>query len=182
MSNQKAIISTRDLVLTAVFAALLCVAAPFTVPVGPVPISLATLMIYITAGVLGAHRATAAVALYVALGAFGLPVFSNFSGGLPRIVGATGGYIIGYIPLAFICGLPTSLSPRKHFNVLFPAAAVIGTATLYTLGTAWFVFSTGNTLAYALSVCVVPFIAGDLAKIVVAQLVSPVISRQVRLR
>jgi len=182
MTNNKARFSTRDLVVTAIFAAALCVVSPFTIPIGPVPISLATLMIYITAGVLGAQKATVAVALYVALGAFGLPVFTNFGGGLPKIVGATGGYIVGYVPLALLCGLPTSLAPKKFFNVLFPVAAVVGTAVLYALGTAWFVFSTGNTLAFALSVCVVPFIAGDLAKIVVAQLVSPVISRQARLR
>jgi biotin transport system substrate-specific component len=165
---------TRDLVVTAVFAALICAAAPFSLPVGPVPISLATLVIYVAAGVLGAPRAALAVCVYIALGAMGLPVFSNFSGGLPKLVGATGGYIVGYIPLALISG-------AFFKSRLFALGALAGTAVLYALGTAWFVFLTGNTLAFALSVCVVPFLLGDAAKIAVSAIIAPVIRRQARL-
>ena len=89
---------TRDLTLTALFAAILCVAAPFSIPVGPIPITLATFAIYLAAIVLGKKYGTLAVVIYILLGAVGLPVFSGFSGGFQKIVSATGGYIIGYIP------------------------------------------------------------------------------------
>ncbi|MDR3210198.1 MAG: biotin transporter BioY, partial [Oscillospiraceae bacterium] len=141
MRNMK----TRDLAEVAVFAALLCAAAPFSIPIGPVPITLATLVVYIAAASLGAYRGTLAVIIYIMLGAFGVPVFSKFSAGLPAIVGPTGGYLVGYIPLALVTGL---FADRPRLAVWkFPAGMGLGTAVLYTLGTAWFMFRSGNTLA-----------------------------------
>jgi len=182
MTNSVSHNKTRNLALTAVFAAILCVVAPFSLPIGPIPISLATLAIYIAAGVLGAPRAALSVAVYIALGAIGLPVFTGFSGGLPKIVGATGGYIAGYIPLALITGIAPRLTQKRGLDIaVFIAFAVLGTAVLYALGTAWFLFQTGNTLAFALGACVVPFVPGDLIKIAIAAVISPVIRRQARI-
>ncbi|MDR0839663.1 MAG: biotin transporter BioY [Oscillospiraceae bacterium] len=170
-------VKTRDIVTTAVFAALICAAAPFSVPVGPVPVSLATLMIYIASGVLGRTRASVAVLVYIALGAIGLPVFSGFSGGISKIFGVTGGYIIGYLPLAFISGAFSGFSGRRAW--LYPAGMVLGTLALYALGTAWFMFQTGNPLLGALGMCVLPFLPGDAGKIAIAALVSPAVRRRV---
>jgi biotin transport system substrate-specific component len=171
----KTTLKTGELVRTAVFAALLCAAAPISVPVGPVPISMATLIIYVAAGVLGRGRAALAVSVYILLGAMGMPVFAGFSGGISKLVGVTGGYIAGYIPLALIAGSFPAVSGRRF--LIYPAGLLAGTAALYALGTAWFVVSTGNTLPSALAVCVVPFLPGDALKIAAAVVAAPVLRR-----
>ena len=114
--------------MTAVMAAVLAVIAPFALPIGPVPISLCTLVIYFAVYVLGWRRGTMAVVVYVLLGAVGLPVFSNFAGGLGKLAGPTGGYIIGYIPLALIAGWFVQRFPRSRAMQLL--GMVLATAVL----------------------------------------------------
>ena len=161
---------TRDLTLTALFAAILCVAAPFSIPVGPIPITLATFAIYLAAIVLGKKYGTLAVVIYILLGAVGLPVFSGFSGGFQKIVSATGGYIIGYIPCAFIAGAMCEYGGNKKIYGIL--GVILGTAVLYIIGTYWFMFVSGKELAYALGACILPFIPGDIIKLIVAVVVG----------
>ncbi len=170
----------RDITFIGVAAAIICIFAPMSVQIGPIPITLATFAIYFTAATLGAYRGTIAVSIYILLGAIGLPVFSNYSGGLQKIAGATGGYIIGYIPLALIIGLfadkiQVAYKKDGKFNfksilavAKYPVGMILGTAVLYVLGTAWYCFVSGNTLAVALTYCVIPFLGVDLIKIVAA--------------
>ena len=86
---------TKDLTLTAVMAALICIAGPLTIAIGPVPLSLATFAVYLAGAVLGPKRGTAAVALYLVIGIVGVPVFSGFTGGFQQLAGVTGGSLIG---------------------------------------------------------------------------------------
>lgn len=157
----------QDRLLTALMAAALCVMAPWAVPLGPVPVSLATLGVYLAVGLLGGRRGTAAVGLYMVLGAVGLPVFSGFTGGLQPLVGLTGGYIWGYILCAAVAGLLRRVSHRPWG---LPLALAAGTAVLYVAGTAWYLWQTGGTVTAALTVCVLPFLPADGAKIAVATL------------
>ena len=159
--------------MTAVMAAVLAVIAPFALPIGPVPISLCTLAIYFAVYVLGWRRGTMAVVVYVLLGAVGLPVFSNFAGGLGKLAGPTGGDIIGYIPLALIAGWFVQRFPRSRAMQLL--GMVLATAVLYALGTAWICVQAGYEVAAALGVCVFPFVPGDLVKIAAALAVGPVL-------
>lgn len=162
--------------MTAVMAAVLAVIAPFALPIGPVPISLCTLAIYFAVYVLGWRRGTMAVVVYVLLGAVGLPVFSNFAGGLGKLAGPTGGYIIGYIPLALIAGWFVQRFPRSRAMQLL--GMVLATAVLYALGTAWICVQAGYEVAAALGVCVFPFVPGDLVKIAAALAVGPVLQNR----
>lgn len=154
----------RRMTRVALLAAALCVLAPLSVPVGPVPLTLASLGVYLAAALLGPAEGTAAVALYVLLGALGVPVFSGFTGGVQRLAGVTGGYIIGYILCAAVAGL---LWRRDGPVWRLALALVCGTAVLYAFGTAWYVAQTGTPLWSALLLCVVPFLPGDAAKIMV---------------
>ena len=163
--------SVRNMVYTALFAAALCAVAPFAVTIGPIPLSFATLVIYITAGTLGWKYGTGSVALYVALGAIGLPVFSNFEGGFYKIAGVTGGFIIGYIFCAFGTGMIIRILGAKAYA--YALGMVLGTVLLYTCGMVWFMFQSGNPLGASLTMCVLPFLPGDAAKIVVACLAAP---------
>ena len=161
---------TKDMVLTGVFAAVICVFAPFTIPIGAVPISLATFAVYLAAAVLGTKKGTLAVLIYILIGMAGVPVFSGFAGGIGKILGVTGGYIIGYIPCAFAIGVFTERFGGK--NYIYPLALVIGTLILYSFGTAWFMVQSGNGLMQSLTVCVFPFLVGDAIKIAAASIVS----------
>ena len=159
-------------------AALICVAGPLTVPIGPVPISLASFAVYLVGALLGWKRGAAAVAIYLLLGMVGLPVFSGFSGGLAKLAGVTGGYLVGYLPCALITGLAVEPnSPEIGPRWRLPAFMALGTAALYLIGTAWFILQTKNTLAAAMGMCVIPFLPGDAIKMAAASLLAQPVRR-----
>ena len=106
----------RDLTLTALAAAILCVVSPFTLSIGPIPLSLCTLFLYLIPYLVGWKRATVATLVYILLGTAGVPVFSNFGAGLAKVAGPTGGYIVGYLPLVLISGLFVHLFPAKRWG------------------------------------------------------------------
>ena len=130
------------------------------------------------------RSALSACAVYLLLGAFGLPVFTGYAGGIAKIAGPTGGYLLGYLFLVLIGGLFMLKMPRsekKLLNILFPVLGlVLGTAALYLFGTAWFMIQAKATLSYALSVCVLPFIPIDLGKIVLATVLGRLLRRALR--
>lgn len=169
----------RSLAASAVFSALLCIASPFSLNIGAIPISLATFFVYLSAVVLGMKMGYASVVTYILLGALGLPVFASFSAGAGILVGPTGGYIIGYIPCALIVGLASDKAKKLRFPALI-AAMLIGTAVLYLFGTAWYIFLTGVGVKKAVLTCVVPFLAGDCVKIAAASLLGTAVREAMR--
>ena len=161
------------LAMTAVMAAVMAVVAPFSISIGPIPLSLCTLVIYMNAYILGWKRGTVATLVYILLGAVGMPVFNSFSGGLGVVAGPTGGYIVGYLPLALICGLAVAAAPKNRVGQFI--GMILGTAVLYALGTAWYCVQSGNPLGVAMGYCVIPFLPGDFIKMIVAAGVGPMI-------
>lgn len=167
------------MVLCAFFTALTVVCAQIAVPLPftPVPLSLATLGVLAAGGLLGAKYGMISQVVYVLLGAVGVPVFANFTGGLGKLAGPTGGYLIGYILTAGIAGALckiifgkfTENSKSMTFALLLGAfsLSVLG---YYLPGTLWFAFSTGTTFWAALVSCVFPFLPGDALKIAAASL------------
>lgn len=168
--------SIRSMALAALMAAVLCVLGPLSIPVGPVPLSLATLAIYLTLYLLGWKWGFAAVLVYVLLGTAGLPVFSGFAGGLGKLLGPTGGYIVGYLFLALAAG---PFVQYGRGRLLQFAGMALGTAVLYAFGTAWFCFQGGFALGEALQKCVWIFIPGDLLKMAAAAAVGPLLRSRV---
>lgn len=163
---------TRDMTIVAVMAALLCVAGPLTIAIGPIPLSLCSFAVYLAGAVLGAKRGTLAVALYLLIGLVGVPVFSGFSGGFQKIVGVTGGYLVGYLACAWLTGLGAGQENKKTARWRLPLFMALGTAALYAVGTAWFMLQTKNALIAALGMCVIPFLPGDAIKIAAASLLA----------
>ena len=161
----------------ALMAAVICVLGPLSlaIPVSPVPISLANLAILFTAYVLGAKRGAVSVLIYLLLGLVGLPVFSGFSGGAGKLLGPTGGYLIGYLFLAVIAGLFIERSANRGLHFL---GMCLGTAVLYVFGTAWLARVAGMSFSAALGAGVIPFIPGDLAKMVIVLIVGPEIRKR----
>lgn len=158
--------SVRSMVFTALFAALICIAAPFSIQVGPIPITLATFAIYLTGAILGGKRGVLATTVYILIGAVGLPVFSGFRGGFGALFGPTGGYLIGYIPLVLITGVFAEMNSQKISRaVVTVIGMILATAALYAFGTVWYMAVSGNDLVTALTACALPFIPGDAIKI-----------------
>jgi len=178
MKNKNLPISTRDMVFTALFTAVLCAVAPFTIPIGPVPLSLATFIIYLVAGTLNWKLGALSVFLYVMIGSVGVPVFSNFGAGFQRIMGPTGGFIMGYVPCVLAAGLIIDVFKRKIWA--YALGMAFGTALLYTFGLAWFMILTGNSLTVSLALCVTPFLPGDTAKIIAACVVAPKLQKAIK--
>ncbi len=159
--------------------AFLCVVAPWAIHIGPIPITLATFGIYLISALLGARYTVMSVIIYLILGAVGVPVFSGFTGGVQRLVGMTGGYLLGYVPCALIISLIVSYN-KKHFICYF-VAMLAGTVILYITGTAWYMWQTGNSFFEVFSLCVVPFLPGDIIKIVAASVLGCELNRRLKL-
>ena len=158
--------------LIGLMTAVICVLAPFSLnlPFSPVPISLGTLAIYFVISVLGMKSGTVSVVLYILLGLVGLPVFANFTGGAGKLFGPSGGYIIGYIFMALICGWFTDKWADKA--VLRFLGMLLGTAACYLFGTAWLAYQMSLTFPQALMAGVIPFIPADLVKLIIAMLLG----------
>ena len=169
-------LTTYQMAVTALMAAVMCVLGPLTVPIGAVPISLANFVICLTVWLLGPKFGTLSVAVYLCIGLIGVPVFSGYGAGLAKLAGPTGGYLVGYLLLALIGGL--FIEKRNGNPVVSGIGLVLGDAACYVLGTAWFVFQMQCELGYALSVCVYPFIALDLGKIVVSCVVGALLRKR----
>ncbi len=167
---------TRNLVLCAMCAAITCILAPISVPIGPVPISLCTFAVMLAGVLLGAKFGFISQLIYVLLGAVGVPVFAGYSAGVSCIAGMTGGYIVAYPVLALLTGLlywKFGKNKSGKLRVLWMLLAMaIGTVVLYAFGTAWFCAVSGTGVAAAMGMCVIPFLPGDILKMIVVVLIS----------
>ena len=166
-------ISTSTIAIIALMAAVTCILGPLSLPIGPVPISLTTMVLYFTAVLLGWKKGTVSCLLSLLIGLVGIPVFAGFTAGPGKLLGPTGGYMIGYIFLTMISGWFIEKFPGKR--VMYFVGMILGTAVCYTLGTAWLAYEAQMTLQAALMAGVVPFIPGDLIKMVLAILIAPLI-------
>ena len=164
---------TRNLTLIGLMTAILCILGPFSIPipVSPVPLSLTNFAVYITVYTLGMKSGTVSVLVYLCLGTAGLPVFSSFSGGLGKLAGPTGGYLIGFIFLALIQGFLMKAFPGK--NTAAVIGMILGMAVCYLFGTAWLAIQMGLTFPAALSIGVLPYLPGDGVKIIIAAIAGP---------
>ncbi len=152
-------------------AAVICILGPLSIPVGLVPVSFTNLAIFFTIYILGTKNAVMSLLIYLLIGLAGAPVFSGFSGGLSKLLGPTGGYIIGFIFMALISGVFIDRFIDKWF--LCVLGMVSGTLACYTLGTAWLSFQADMAIPAAIGIGVVPFIPGDIIKILFVAIIGP---------
>ena len=139
-----------------------------------VPFTLQTFAVFCALELLGGARGTIAVAVYLLLGAVGVPVFAGFTGGLGILLGSTGGYLLGFLLTGLVYWLFERLGRSLWLRV---AALLLGLALCYAFGTLWFieVYSRANgalSVVTALSWCVLPFLVPDGLKLVLALLLS----------
>lgn len=175
-------LSVGQIAVIGLMTAVTCVLAPFSVPVGPVPISLTSFAIYLSLYVLGMKEGTLSYLIYLLMGLIGLPVFSGFTSGPQKLLGPTGGYLIGFIPMVILSGLvidhANETKGKVRSQVICFAGMIFGTIICYILGTAWLAYQANMDWKAALFAGVIPFIPGDLAKMAIAALAGPKIRRQ----
>lgn len=157
--------NTYAMTMTALMTAVTCILAPLSIPIGPVPISLTNFAIYLSLYLLDWKKGTISYFIYLLLGFAGLPVFSGF----------TGGYIVGFIPMAIIAGFVIDHCKKRWVQLV---GMIVGTMICYALGTVWFCFQANYTVSAALAVCVIPFIPADLIKMVLAMSIGPEIRKR----
>lgn len=159
----------------AIITALISIFAPLSVPIGLVPVSLTNLVLYFSILVLGTKGTLLSYLIYMLLGIVGLPIFSGFQGGIGKVSGPTGGYLIGFFLMIVISGVAFEKSAGTNIKVRIAITflgMVIGTVVAYVFGTAWFMYQLKYELVAALTVCVFPFIPFDLGKMVIAIIVG----------
>lgn len=169
-TEAKTHLKTYDLVYIALFAVLIAICAWISVPT-TVPFTLQTFGIFLTVGLLGGKRGSMAVLVYILLGAAGIPVFSGFTGGIGRLLGNTGGYIVGFLASALVMWALEKVMGRKTWALA--VQMVLGLIACYAIGTVWFMVVYSGTsgtvgLMTVLGWCVIPFIIPDLIKIALA--------------
>jgi len=167
------------MVLAALMAALTAVGAYIYVPIGPVPIVLSTLFVILSGLLLGSRWGLISMALYLLVGAIGIPVFAGGKGGFAYFLGPTGGYLFGYLISAWITGL---LSERSNRLFVWDVTAVVsGSLILYGCGVLWLKVVTQMSWPKTLLVGVIPFLVGDAIKasvaVILARSVRPMLSR-----
>lgn len=167
-------LNTKKMTTYALMSAVMCILGPMSVPIDPMPISLTNLVIFLCAYVVGVSGTFWSYTIYFLLGIAGLPVFSGFTGGLGKLLGPTGGNLIGF----FFTGVLSALAV-KHFKghrFIQAAGIYISGFITYAFSVLWFAFSQEVSLKEAFAVCVMPFMAIDLVKAVIASYLGPIIA------
>ena len=177
----------RAAVLCGLFAAFTAVFSQISLPIGPVPISCSLIAVYLAGLFLPVKTAALSQLVYLLLGIIGVPVFAGFQSGAARLAGPTGGYLLVYPVIALILSLAMVIYDKKLVRkplaaraVYIVSAMLVSLIVCYAAGTAWFTVFSGSSFQKALSLTVVPFIAGDIAKIVLCTVVT--ISARERLK
>lgn len=154
-----------------IMAAVTCILGPLSIPIGVVPISFTNLAIYFAIYTLGMKKGTVSYIIYMLLGFVGIPVFSGFTGGPSKLLGPTGGYIIGFAFMALISGFFIDTFFDKWY--LCFVGMSLGTAVCYVFGSMWLSYQAHMPVNSAFAVGVIPFIPGDVIKIFIAAFIGP---------
>jgi biotin transport system substrate-specific component len=152
--------------LVNVVAAQIAIPLPFT----PVPLTAQTVVVLLTGLLLGSRLGSLAMLAYLAQGAAGLPVFAGGHAGLAWLLGPTGGYLVSFVAVAYVVGLLAERGwDRKYWKTAL--AMLAGTVMIWAGGALWLANFVGLSNAFAMGV--VPFVSGDLIKLVLAAALLP---------
>lgn len=172
--------NTKKIALVGLTTAVICVLGPvsFPLPISPVPVSLGVLGILLAVYLLGMKWGTVSCLIYLLIGLVGVPVFTGFSGGVGKVLGPTGGYLIGYIFLSLITGFFVGRWPARW--PLHLVGMILGAVVMYLFGTLWLGYLMKCSFPEALWMGVIPYIPADLVKMAVTLSLGGLVRRQLR--
>ena len=178
--ERKMKLKTNGMILCALFAALTGVGGLIAIPLPftPVPITLQTFFTFLAGAILGKYLGALSQIIYILLGVVGLPVFAKGSSGIGVLLGPTGGYLVGFVPAAFLVGWILERREKPPFGLIF-LAMLVGLLAIYLPGVGWLMWVAKMNLVKALLLGALPFLPGDGVKIVVGALI---VNRAMRLR
>ncbi|MBR6737696.1 MAG: biotin transporter BioY [Clostridia bacterium] len=164
---------------TAILTALICVVSPFSVPLpSGVSVSLATFIIFLASAVLTPFQATVSVLVYLFIGAVGVPVFQNFSGGFYSLIGPTGGYLLAYPICALVSGL---IIKNKSGFWRYALAFFVGTVIIYLIGAPWCsVVTTGGLNLKVILTLLITFLPFDIIKMICASALANKLNKKLK--
>jgi len=174
-------LSIRQMTLISLFAALTAVGAFISIPIYPVPLTLQTLFTLLAAMTLGSVMGASSQIIYVLLGVIGLPVFAGFKAGIGILFGPTGGFLFGFIISAYVIGKIIEVKKEKNIFYYF-LAGIIGTVILYIIGITQLSLITGIGIKKAIVVGMLPFLPGDILKVIAASFISSKLRTVIRLK
>lgn len=179
-SAEKSYFTVKRMSLIGVMTAVTCILGPLSIPLpfSPVPISFTNLAIYLAVYALGMKGGTISYLLYLLLGCVGIPVFSGFTGGVGKLAGPTGGYLVGFIFMALLSGAVLERFPGK--KLLHAAGMAAGTAICYVFGTVWLAGQMHISFLAGFGVGVIPYLPGDALKILAAVIVGSRLRREIQ--
>ncbi|MBQ9519684.1 MAG: biotin transporter BioY [Firmicutes bacterium] len=168
---------TKKLTQTALMTAVICILSPLTLPIGPVPVSLANLAVCLCVYLLGTKYGAISYFIYYLLGCMGLPVFSGFGGGLGKALGPTGGFLLGFFVLILIGGIFI-----KHFKNIYMHffGLLLGDAAVYLIGVPWFAAVAHTDMYSAFLTACAPFILIDIIKIFFVTILGSEITKRIK--
>jgi len=172
-----------DIVLCALFAAIIAVLSQIAIPMpSGVPVTLQTFAIALCGYYICTLRAAVSTLVYVLIGAVGVPVFSGFKGGFASIVGPTGGFIIGFIAMAAICGVSFKALPDKFRVPVRIAMGIAGLAVCHIFGFVQYSLISGKDLLTSFLHVSVPYLVKDIISVVAAYFAALAVSKALRRR
>lgn len=178
--------AAREVAYISLGVALIAVCAWISIPLGPIPVTLQTFAVPFVGAILGWKRGLAAVAVYFVMGLIGIPVFAGFRSGVAVLFGPTGGYLLGFFLEVILVGAAKYLPVRSRWAKIgtLYGAMILGEALMFAFGTLWFMTmyrGAGEmSLAAALTLCVVPYLAPDAVKTAIAALLAVRLERFVK--
>lgn len=165
--------------MTGLFSAVIVIMAQIAIPMPlGVPMTMQTFAVTLAGIILGPKYGALSTFIYMLLGAIGLPVFANFTGGFQSLVGPTGGFILSFPLMAYIIGLGTEY--RRKWEGAFILGILLGTTLNFVCGTLMFCFLTKSSLLVGFSTCTLPFIPATILKAILASILGLNIRRRLQ--
>ena len=167
----------KKITLIGLFAAIIAVISQIAIPLpSGVPVTLQTFIIALAGCILGAKYGAVATTVYVLLGAVGLPVFAGFKGGIGALFGYTGGFLIGFILMAVLCGLGENRN--KVIGIILCVASIV---VDHLCGVLWYTFLTKNTIWASVLQVSVPYLIKDIISVICAYFIAQLLKKRISL-
>lgn len=172
-------LSTKDMIICGIFASITAILSQISIPLPftTVPLTMQVFAVALSGIILGTKKGFISQIIYILIGAIGMPVFAQMSGGMGVIVGPTGGFILGFPFMALVIGY---FSEKFKSSLYIIVGMIIGLIIDYTIGTLMFSSVTNMDLNKSLMACVIPFIPVDLLKVGMATVAGVSVSKRVK--